>query len=110
MDAKVISTLLYGIALFCNAALFIPQAWRIFKRKSAEETDLITFFGFNLIQLFGFFDRVYHQDYALIVGQGVSFLACGLVTVQLLFYKMNKFKIEGEASERMRSLNCVFIR
>ncbi len=99
MDAKIISGVLYASALFFNASLFIPQAWRIFKERRAEDADLFTFGGFNLIQLLGFIDGIYSQDYALIIGQAISFIACGLVTVQLIFYKIkgNKF-IHGEKS------------
>jgi MtN3 and saliva related transmembrane protein len=97
MDGKFISEFLYGAALFFNASLFIPQAWRIFKEKRAEEVDLITFCGFNVIQLLGFIDGLYNQDYALVIGQAISFLACALVTVQLLYYKINKKKLNSSS-------------
>ena len=36
MTGKEVSDLLYGIALFVNAALFIPQAIKIFSKKKTE--------------------------------------------------------------------------
>ena len=83
----VFSDWLYGAALFFNAALYIPQAWRIFKAKSANGSSLITFAGFNVIQIIAFINGLYNDDYALIIGQCISFVACGLVTGQLIFYK-----------------------
>ena len=85
---KYVSDLLYGAALFVNAALFIPQAWRIYIKKTAEEASLITFGGFNIIQILGFINGIYNKDYALIFGQAISIIACGLVTIQILMYKL----------------------
>ncbi|MGD9108288.1 MAG: hypothetical protein PVI75_03865 [Gammaproteobacteria bacterium] len=85
---KYVSDLLYGTALFVNAALFLPQAWRIYIKKTAEEASLITFGGFNIIQILGFINGVYNKDYALIFGQAISIIACGLVTMQILIYKI----------------------
>ena len=78
---------LYGSALFFNAALFIPQAWRLIVTKSAQGSSLITFAGFNCVQMLGILNGVFHHDKALILGQSVSLFACSLVTLQLLYYK-----------------------
>ena len=42
---------LFGMGLFVNAALFIPQAIKLFREKDSKELSLITFLGFNAIQL-----------------------------------------------------------
>jgi MtN3 and saliva related transmembrane protein len=89
---KYVSDLLYGFALFVNAALFIPQAWKIYVKKSAAGSSLITFAGFNMVQFLGFINGIYNVDYALIFGQAVSMVACGLVTVQLARYKFKAFQ------------------
>ncbi len=89
---KYISDLLYGSALFINAALFIPQAWKIYTKKTVEETSFITFAGFNIVQFLGFINGIYNVDYALIFGQAISFLACGLVTLQIVIYKFKLFR------------------
>lgn len=90
LSGELITDWLYGIALFANAALFIPQAWRIFKTKDAKGSSLVTFAGFNIIQLLGLVNGIYHNDKALIFGQIISFTACGLVTLQLLVYRFRK--------------------
>lgn len=81
---------LYGIALLANAALFIPQAWRLYKTKDAYGTSVVTFAGFNIVQFLGLISGIYHNDKALIYGQIVSLTACGLVTVQLFLYRLKK--------------------
>lgn len=87
MMPKYISDVVYGAALFINATLFIPQAWKIFVKKTAEGASLITFGGFNVIQILGFINGIYNNDYALIFGQAISIVACGLVTAQIIIYK-----------------------
>lgn len=96
---KYLSDLLYGSALFINALLFIPQAWKIYKKKTAEEASLIMFGGFNLIQLLGFINGVYNKDYALIFGQAISLVACGLVTIQILLYKLKPSRKKFDANQ-----------
>jgi len=97
MMTKYISDLLYGSALLVNAALFIPQAWKIYIKKTADGASLITFGGFNVIQLLGFINGIYNNDYALIFGQAISFVACGLVTIQIA---RHKFKPSQKANSK----------
>ncbi len=88
---KNIIDVFFGLALIFNAILFIPQAIRIYKTKNIESNSLITFAGFNFIQILGFINGIYHNDYALIIGQAISFITCGLVTLQIIIYrKKNK--------------------
>lgn len=88
VSGKDISDLFYGMALFVNAALFLPQAYKIYKKKHAMDVSLITFGGFNIIQALGLINGIYNSDYALIFGQFVSLVACGLVTIQIITYKI----------------------
>ena len=90
MSPKYISDILYGAALFFNAALFIPQALKMRKEKSAKYASLLTFGGFNIIQLLGLINGLYNVDYGLIFGQLVSFFACGLVTIQIIVSKIGR--------------------
>jgi len=92
ISGLIVSDWLYGMALFANAALFIPQAWRIFVSKSPGGSSLITFAGFNVIQFLGIINGLYHHDCALIIGQIISLSACSLVTMQLIMYKLRKLK------------------
>ena len=95
MHGQALSDIFYGAALFVNAFLFLPQAWKIYKNKSAKDASLITFGGFNLIQLLGFINGLHHLDYALIFGQAISMIACGAVTIQIIGYKFRRMvKVE----------------
>ncbi|MFN7097228.1 MAG: hypothetical protein ACK4PR_06690 [Gammaproteobacteria bacterium] len=96
MIGKELSDLLYGLALFANALLFLPQAWRMYTQKNANQSSLITFAGFNIIQLLGFINGCYNNDPALIIGQLISFTACGLITIQIVLSKLNPIKIPAD--------------
>lgn len=74
----------FGIGMFANAVLFIPQAIKVFKNNSAASLSLITFFGFNLIQLSMVLHGLLHRDWFLVLGMGLSFLSCACVTVQII--------------------------
>ncbi|HLD16969.1 MAG TPA: PQ-loop repeat-containing protein, partial [Coxiellaceae bacterium] len=72
---------LFGIALFVNAALFIPQAWRIYRKKSSEGVSLLTFGGFWLIQLVTVLHGYLHQDHLLFWGFFLSLVTNGCVII-----------------------------
>lgn len=78
---------LFGLALFINAVLFIPQAYRIFQKKEAKEISLITFVGFCLIQLVAVAYGYIRQDNILLYGYLLSLLTCASVVVLTLFYR-----------------------
>jgi len=84
---KEIVAILFGLGLMVNAALFVPQAVKIFKTKSAKDVSLLTFAGFNVLQLIGIVHGALQQDWSLIIGMTASFLACGAVTVLGLAYR-----------------------
>jgi len=77
----------FGLALFINALLFVPQAIRMFREKSAVGVSLLTFLGFLLIQFVVVLHGVIHQDYPLIAGYLLSMLSCGVVVALILSYK-----------------------
>jgi MtN3 and saliva related transmembrane protein len=83
---NVIETI-FGLGLFINAALFLPQIIRLHKTKSSEGVSLLMFGGFCLLQLLTIFHGIIHKDYLLIVGYILSLIACGTVTVQILLYR-----------------------
>ncbi len=78
--------LIFSLALFMNAMLFIPQALRILRKKAAEEISLITFAGFLLMQLAAVFYGVIKHDLILIIGYALSMLTCGIVVVLAMVY------------------------
>lgn len=76
----------FSASLLLNAFLFIPQIITIFRQKSAAGVSLVTFLGFNLIQLFTIFHGLLIGDYLLAAGYFLSILTCGLVTYLVIFY------------------------
>ncbi len=78
----------FGLGLFINAALFIPQIIQLYKTKNPQGLSLVTFAGFNLIQLFTILHGVLSKDYLLIIGFTASLISCGTVTLLLIKYKL----------------------
>ncbi len=77
----------FALGLFVNAVLFIPQAIAIHKSKSALGQSLITFAGFNLIQIFTILHAYIHKDYLLLVGYLAALISCGAVTILIVLYR-----------------------
>ena len=78
---------IFACSLFFNAAIFIPQAIKIFKKKNADELSLLTFVGFNIMQLFTVWHGYLERDYILMSGFFLSFITCGVVTFLILHYR-----------------------
>jgi PAS domain S-box-containing protein len=95
---------IFGAALFINAALFIPQALRILKKKSARDTSLVTFLGFFLIQLAITLHAYVKHDYLLLAGYVVSMIACGFVVVVILVYRNAGGSIDTACSLSMKEI------
>jgi MtN3 and saliva related transmembrane protein len=83
---KQIVAVVFGFALMGNAALFVPQALAIWRKKSGEGISLITFGGFNLLQVIAIVHGVYQHDLALILGMVASLITCGAVTLLTIVY------------------------
>lgn len=77
----------FGLGFVFNASLFIPQALRIIQTKSAKNISLITFLGFNFIQLNGALYGYYQNDLILLYGNLISFISCGVVTFLAIVYR-----------------------
>lgn len=80
----------FSISLLVNAMLFIPQAKIIYQSKCVKDVSLVTFAGFNMIQLFTVFHGLLIHDYALVLGFFLSLLTCGTVTTLIVYYKYFK--------------------
>lgn len=87
MLLKTIVDVAFGLGLFVNALLFVPQIIKVWRAKSAHGLSVWTFGGFNLIQLVSILYGYYAHDFILMLGFGLSFISCGVVTVLILFYK-----------------------
>lgn len=82
----------FGFALFFNSLLFIPQIICLYKNKHAGDTSIITFAGFNIMNLFGILHGVVMNDIILVIGYGLSFIANTIVTILIIKYKYFNYK------------------
>lgn len=82
----------FGVGLLGNAALFVPQAIAVWKKKSDEGVSLITFGGFNVLQAIGIVHGLYQHDLSLVIGMIASILTCGAVTGLTLFYRARRLR------------------
>jgi MtN3 and saliva related transmembrane protein len=95
---KDIVAVIFGFALMGNAALFVPQAIAVWRKKSDEGISLITFGGFNVLQAIAIVHGFYQHDLALIVGMVASIITCGAVTSLTLFYRAARKRTATAAS------------
>jgi MtN3 and saliva related transmembrane protein len=77
----------FSLSLLVNALLFIPQIVTLLKTKSSKGLSLITFAGFNVIQLFTLLHGLMVKDYLLAGGYALSILTCGCVSVLIIYYR-----------------------
>jgi MtN3 and saliva related transmembrane protein len=84
---KHVVDFVFSLGLFFNAALFIPQAISLYKTKNIQGNSIITFAGFNLMQLFTAWHGYLEKDYLLMFGFLFSFVTCSAVTLQLYWYR-----------------------
>jgi len=87
---KYFVEVMFSLGLFINALLFVPQAIKLWKTKKADSVSLITFLGFNVIQLFTIIHAYLHQDYILFWGMVLTLLSCGSVVLLACMYKWAK--------------------
>jgi MtN3 and saliva related transmembrane protein len=79
--------LIFSLGLFFNAALFVPQAITLLRRKNSGGLSLLTFAGFNVMQFFTALHGYLVKDYLLMTGFLLSFVTCGIVTLLILLYR-----------------------
>ena len=77
----------FASGLFINAMLFIPQAIKIYREKTAAGLSLITFVGFCLTQLAAVFYGYLNHDYILMFGFSLALITCGAVTILIIFFR-----------------------
>lgn len=85
---KDIISAIFGAGLIINAALFVPQAWHLWKTKRADGVSIPSFLGFCAIQLVGLLDGYYQHDNALLVGMAATLLTCGTATGLAIYYSV----------------------
>jgi uncharacterized protein with PQ loop repeat len=81
MSMQAIISWLFGTSLMVNAFIFLPQALRIHRERSARGVSTLTFGGFTLMQLVGTLHGYFQNDRVLMLGMVASMISCGSVTV-----------------------------
>ena len=84
---KDIIAVIFGMGLMANAGLFVIQAVKIIKNKSAKGVSTLTFAGFSILQITGILHGYFQNDMYLLSGMAASLLACGPVTILSVIYK-----------------------
>jgi MtN3 and saliva related transmembrane protein len=79
---------LFGISLFVNAMLFLPQIYRLLKQKNSKGISLTTFAGFCVMQSIAILYGYFKHDPILVWGYFISLLSCGFVTILICFYRV----------------------
>ncbi|MCK4608241.1 MAG: hypothetical protein KAT71_02055 [Gammaproteobacteria bacterium] len=81
-----------SIALFANAFFFLPQLLMLIKAKNAKNLSLLTFMGFNIIQVFFIIHGIIQHDLILILGYILALSMCGSITYLILYYRHREQK------------------
>lgn len=81
----------FAFGLFVNAALFIPQILELYRVKSSKSLSITTFLGFNIIQIFTILHAYIHGDNILLLGNLLSLITCGTVTVLIIVYRSRSY-------------------
>jgi MtN3 and saliva related transmembrane protein len=82
-----IVNIIFSIALFINALLFIPQIVALWRNKHANDVSLITFAGFNIINIFTMLHGFTIHDRLLIIGYSFSVFTNTIVTGLIVWYR-----------------------
>ena len=87
--------IVFSLAMFINAALFIPQAIRLYQEKDSRELSASTFIGFLGIQLFIMLHGIIKHDSLLTYGMLLSLITNGSVCWLIIYYRI---KNKGRSS------------
>lgn len=89
MLQKIIDVI-FALSLFINSALFLPQAYKIFKENSSQGVSITTFSGFCLMQISAIIYGIFHNDRIISYGYFISFCSCFLVVILSIRYRNKK--------------------
>ncbi len=87
---KEMVAVIFGLGLWCNALLFVPKIFAVWRKKTDEGISLVTFGGFCALQVISVVHGLYQHDPAMVLGMGASFLTCGSVTALTIFYRVRR--------------------
>jgi MtN3 and saliva related transmembrane protein len=78
---------IFGVGLFINALLLVPQIVKLLREKHANDISLITFAGFVGINLFTVFHGIIVHDVWLVVGYSFSVVTSTIVTILIIKFR-----------------------
>lgn len=90
---KQIVAVIFGLGLLGNAALFVPQAIALWRKKTDDGISLVTFAGFNVLQAIAIVHGFYQHDLSLVIGMIASLITCGTVTFLTVLYRVRRRSI-----------------
>lgn len=80
----------FGLLLFINALLLIPQIIKLLREKHANDLSLITFAGFVAVNVFTVLHGFIVHDIWIIAGYSLSVITSTIVTVLIIKYRFFK--------------------
>jgi MtN3 and saliva related transmembrane protein len=80
----------FGVGLIVNALLFVPQIIRLYQVQHAQDISLLTFAGFNFINLFTLLHGVLVKDTLLVFGYSLTLIANTTVTLLIIWYRLKE--------------------
>lgn len=95
MLIKDVSHSVFILLLLVNALLFLPQALRILRKKTADEISLFTYIGFWIIQFIFVIFALNNDNYWLVFAYLIGMVACGLVIALVFRFRKRKTHIMG---------------
>lgn len=79
----------FGLSLFINALLFLPQARVIYQKKESSEISLLTFVGFLIMQILAVLHGLVVHDFILAFGFTLSIITCSIVIYLTVYYRVS---------------------
>ena len=79
--------MMFGLGLFFNAVLFIPQALKLWKTKTAKNMSFFTFVGFIFVLFFTVLHAYFYSDYILFYGTILAMLSCSCIVLLIWKYR-----------------------
>lgn len=83
---KLITDILFEFGLFINAALMLPQIFKIIYHKSTQNISLIMYLGFTFIQSAMLLFGILQQDIWLLAGTIPNLVINIWITFLVLYY------------------------
>lgn len=82
--------IVYGAAFCWTVLAAIPQITVLLRLKDSSELSLITFLGFNFIQIVTIFHAYFYQEWLLLVGVSLFLVVYAYISCLIIYYRLKK--------------------